>query len=700
MLETQDHSITGPARVSPRLGKMIIAAFAVAIIGASWLMLCEQVSFECNQAIAAAVVQNENRAAAFQQYTQRTLEVASVAIDHVANDYAPPALTAGAAPVARIRDDVVANRMFAAVYVLDADGQVVATTLADGGGAEKALDRAAFPQGVARTEHLSISRPMSSRALHGDFILLTRWFTARPAAAEGRVVILVRPTEFTKMAQGAAFSCTDMISLIGLDGITRSRRTGNIISWGENLSGKLVMRRQFAEPNGRYVGPGGLDGIRRFFSHRRLPRYRLFVTSGLAVDVAMAPVRARERSYIIGGALITVAVAAGAWMLIAGLARRERQLAALAAVNRRLLEAQRVGAMGDWDFDPATDQLRWSPHLYDMYERDPRDAVSAIGDVRSYASAEDAEALREGIRRVVATGERQEHILTVTLPSGTESTRHIVAVPTLGPDGTIVGIHGTDHDVTAQRKLREAEAKLAHFSRIDAMNAMASTLAHELNHPLAIATNYLTACKRLLQRTANPPKARLITAIDSAGAQVRNAGEIIRGVRAIVSGGGGAKHFASLRVICQDAVSILRSATPARDFTIRYAITPDSDMILCVAVQIQQILTNLMLNSVDAQSGTAGIEIVVGSERVSPTFVAITVSDNGHGMPFEARELFSALVTTKPAGLGLGLSICRTLVEAHGGEIALKETGPSGTTIGFTLESPRSTSEAVQQLLV
>jgi signal transduction histidine kinase len=105
-------------------------------------------------------------------------------------------------------------------------------------------------------------------------------------------------------------------------------------------------------------------------------------------------------------------------------------------------------------------------------------------------------------------------------------------------------------------------------------------------------------------------------------------------------------------------------------------------------VQVQQILMNLIHNALDAGVGMPDLRVTVKGERFSDEIVAISVTDNGPGIPIEARELFSAFFTTKESGLGLGLSICRTLVEAHGGEIGVAKTGPEGTTIRFTLASP------------
>ncbi len=681
--------MSGRAGVSPREGKRIIALVAIVLAAVSWLILIDQVRFEGHQAVAAAVRQNENRAAAFQQYTLRTLDVANVAIDHAIQLYGslPAKGSTTAAPLI-VRDPVLVRPIFSAVYVTDAHGGILATTLAHGRGAGGLSSSIALPQPSNDAGHLAVSPPVRAPGLDGDYICLTRSFGATRGGAGGHVAILIKPTVFTDMAQGAAFSATDLISFVGLDGITRARRMGDSVSWGQNLAGRLVLRMQARHPDGHYVGPSGIDGIMRFFSHRRLHGYPLFVTSGVAVDAVFAPVVARERTYLLVASLLTIAIFVAAGMLIRGVSRRERQVEALAGVNSRLSEAQRVGLMGDWDYDVATDRLRWSAHLYEMYERSPNDEVSRLSDVRAYVSAADAEAIQQGIRRILTIGTRQEQFVDVTLPSGAESTRHIVAVPTRNAEGAIVGIHGTDHDVTAERKLRQIEARLAHRSRVDAMNAMASTLAHELNQPLAIATNYLAACRLRLVRAIIPPEPTIVEALDMATTQVRNAGEIIRGVRALVSGGSAPRQYVSLTTICAEATQLLRSAAPRSVFSLSCAIDPAADMILAVSVQIQQILMNLVLNAIDAASAERDLAIVIGGERRSDEIVAIRVTDNGRGLPTAADELFSAFFTTKETGLGLGLSICRTLVEVHGGEIAVEKTGPTGTTVRFTLASP------------
>jgi signal transduction histidine kinase len=695
MLDARDHHLSGPMGISARQGKFIVGLVAVALVAALWLILVDQVRFERQRMVAAAIVQNENRATAFRQYVARTLDFANIATDDAMKSYGPRvgAPPGAAAPPRLIDDPALTNPIFSAVNVIDAGGRLLATTHKGTIGTPSDLDAVAWAPGAA-AGHLSVSAPVRSRQLGDDEILLTRSFAARGGSAGTRVSILVKPAVFTDMARGAVLSQGDLISLTGTDGVVRIRVAGARISWGERISRARRERMGIERGDGTYVAFSALDGTSRFFSHRRVPGYPLYVTSGHTVGVVMAPLAARERTYLGAAILLTMAIFAAAWALIAGIARREDQVAALAAINHRLQEAQRIGAMSDWGFDAATGQLRWSPHLYEMYERDPADRVTQLADIRAYASAEDSEGIRQGIMRVLTTGARQEYSLEVTLPSGARSTRHIVAVATRNAEGAITGIHGTDHDITAQRKLREVEAKLAHHSRVDAMNAMASTLAHELNQPLAIATNYLAACRRLLKRAANPPETRVIEAIETAATQVRNAGEIIRGVRAVVSGSGGAKHYVSLTAICADAEKILRSGTPKQAFVLSHDIAPGADMIMAVAVQIQQILMNLIHNSLDAGATMSNLKIVVKSERVSDEVVAISVTDNGPGIPIESRELFSAFFTTKESGLGLGLSICRTLVEAQGGEIGVEKTGPGGTTIRFTLASPVLRDEA------
>lgn len=682
MFEMRDLHLSGHKGGSARRGKLVVGAVAAAMVAALWLTLIEQVRFERDRVVAAAILQNENRATAFRQYVVRTLGLAEIALDHILAAPVPQAPPPGAPP-RPIGDPVLANPLFAAVDIVGADGRLLATTLK--GGTVARLDPPPAPPGTGRP---SVSPPLPSRRLGGDAIFLTRSFPARGGVGGRYASILIRPAVFTDMVQGTTFATTELITLAGFDGVVRVRRMGGRVSWGERVPRERIARLRIAERDGTFVATSPLDGTRRFYSHRRVPGYPLFVSSGVAVDAVLVPLVARERTYIVAAGLLTAAILGAAWALIAGIGRREAQVAALAGINRRLVEAQRIGAMSDWELDAATGRLRWSPHLYEMYERDPADRVTQLADIRSYASDEDSEGIRQGIMRVLTTGARQEYTLNVTLPSGAESTRHIVAVATRDAEGTITGIHGTDHDVTAQRKLREVEAKLAHHSRVDAMNAMASTLAHELNQPLAVATNYLAACRRLLKRAKNPPEPRVIDALDTAATQIRDAGEIIRGVRAVVSGSGGAKHYVSLAAICRDAEKILRSGTPKQPFALTCAIAPDAEQIMAVAVQVQQILMNLIHNALDAGVGMPDLRVTVKGERVSDEVVAISVSDNGPGIPIESRELFSAFFTTKESGLGLGLSICRTLVEAHGGEIGVTKTGPEGTTIRFTLASP------------
>ena len=273
---------------------------------------------------------------------------------------------------ALISDRVTGNAMFSRLSIADAKGNLIASTIPLPDGHSNVARHPAFAAHVGRDSgRLYISAPMPSKRLGGSYIWLTRRLNHADGSFAGVASVNIDPAQLTDLNKGADVHDSDLISVIGLDGITRSRRTGNRSSFGEDLRGKLVMRMQRERPNGTYLGPGALDGEVRYFSHRRLADYPLFVSSGVALDNIMRPVAARRLAYFLGAGLISLMSFAFALLLIHNISRRQKQADEIADANRRLQEAQRVAQIGDWDYDLASGVVRWSPQLCRMYERDP-----------------------------------------------------------------------------------------------------------------------------------------------------------------------------------------------------------------------------------------------------------------------------------------------------------------------------------------
>lgn len=237
-----------------------------------------------------------------------------------------------------------------------------------------------------------------------------------------------------------------------------------------------------------------------------------------------------------------------------------------------------------------------------------------------------------------------------------------------------------------QQRLNELQTELVHVARISAMGTMASTLAHELNQPLTSVVNYLQGCVRLVDRTQS--NTQLVNGIEEALASALRAGEIIRRLRDLVSRGVVNRQPEGLEKLIEGALALGLVDAQFRQITCHVELDPNAVAIVD-RVQIQQVLINLLRNSVEAMMSVERREIRIHAAQVSKQSVEVSVADTGPGLPPEVlSSLFSSFQTTKEGGMGMGLSICRTIIEAHGGTITGENLHLKGAVFRITLPSP------------
>jgi two-component system sensor kinase FixL len=259
-------------------------------------------------------------------------------------------------------------------------------------------------------------------------------------------------------------------------------------------------------------------------------------------------------------------------------------------------------------------------------------------------------------------------------------------------DGKAVRAVGAISDLTerhrAEAEIRRMQAELIHVSRRSAMGTMASTLAHELNQPLAAITNFLSGTRRLAERP-EVPRAVLSEALEGAEAAARRAGEILRRLRDLVSRGKVTVQVEHLPQLLDEACMLAFVDEDALGIAHRLVLDPKAAWVRVDRIQIQQVIINLVRNAVEAMAGSARGEVVI-STRPAGKMVEIEVADTGPGIaPGHMDSLFSEFMTTKKEGLGLGLPISRTIVEAHGGEIRAENRPGGGAAFFVTLPRAR-----------
>ena len=238
-----------------------------------------------------------------------------------------------------------------------------------------------------------------------------------------------------------------------------------------------------------------------------------------------------------------------------------------------------------------------------------------------------------------------------------------------------------------EARLQELQAELVHVSRLTALGEMASALAHEINQPLSAIANYLKGTRMLLNRDEVPHE-RVAEAVERAAAEAMRAGEIIRRLRDFVARGETERSVESLPKLVEEASALALIGAREHDIRVRYRFAPEIEWVLADKIQIQQVVLNLVRNAVDAMTEWNGPrrELTVAIEPAETGMARVTVADTGPGIsPDVADRLFQPFITTKRTGMGVGLSISRTIVEAHGGRIWVESQLGAGSSFYFTL---------------
>jgi len=239
-----------------------------------------------------------------------------------------------------------------------------------------------------------------------------------------------------------------------------------------------------------------------------------------------------------------------------------------------------------------------------------------------------------------------------------------------------------------EARLQELQSELVHMSRLTAMGEMASTLAHELNQPLSAIANYLKGSRRLLENNSDEQSTMLRDAVDKAADQAIRAGQIIHRLRDFVARGESERRVESVKKLVEEASALALVGAKDQGVRVRFLFDPAVDLVLADKVQIQQVLLNLMRNAVEAMEGCARRELLVSTTPAGDGMIAISVADTGAGIaPEIASQLFHPFVTTKRHGMGVGLSISRTIIESHGGQINCEPNPAGGTIFRLTLRA-------------
>jgi two-component system sensor kinase FixL len=253
---------------------------------------------------------------------------------------------------------------------------------------------------------------------------------------------------------------------------------------------------------------------------------------------------------------------------------------------------------------------------------------------------------------------------------------------------------GFVHDITQRQQvqltLQDLQSELAHVGRLSEMGTLASSLAHELNQPLTAITSYSQGANDLLAGEPDPEKLELAReAMREVASEALRAGEIVRRMRDFMSHGETEHKLEDLPQLITEANALALVGSREHGIDVQVRLDPKAEEVFADRVQIQQVLINLIRNAIDAMIDSPVRFLKIATRAKPKGFVTISVEDSGAGISETiAPQLFQPFVTSKQTGMGIGLSICRTIVEAHGGRIWCEPGRDGGTIFHFTLPTP------------
>ena len=355
-----------------------------------------------------------------------------------------------------------------------------------------------------------------------------------------------------------------------------------------------------------------------------------------------------------------------------------------------LAEGQHLGRIGSFSWRVATDEITWSEQLYRIFEFDQGIPVT-LELIATRVHPEDLPLLSDMIQRARGAGENFEYEHRVLMPDRSIKYLHLIAHGTRDKDGRLEYI-GAAQDVTqrrlAEEALGKARSELAHVARVTSLGVLSASIAHEINQPLAaIITNGETGLRWLARPEPDVEKARELTR--RVVADARRAAEIIDGIRAMTARRAPQHMPLSLDDIVRESMIFLRHELQSRGVSVSLDLTPGLPRVVGDRTQLQQVIINLAINAVQAMAQSGGVRpnISIRTLRPDPETVCCMVEDSGPGIdPVHLPHLFDSFFTTKDTGMGMGLPICRSIIEAHDGHIrADNDSALGGARFSFTL---------------
>lgn len=368
---------------------------------------------------------------------------------------------------------------------------------------------------------------------------------------------------------------------------------------------------------------------------------------------------------------------------------RKRAEDALRQSQMYLAEAQRISRTGSFGWRVANGELFWSEEIFRIFEYD-RATKPSLELVLQRTHPEDRAAVQRFLERVSEDGQDWEFERRLLMPD--DSVKHVHAVAHVVNDapGKLEYV-GAVMDVTATRRAEEqlnlARAELARVTRVTTIGELTAAIAHEVSQPLTGLVSSGNACLRwLASETPNLEAAR--RAVERMINDGSRAGEVISRIRAMVRKSPPRRDKLNINDTIMEVIALIRGEVQRNGISLRTELSNDLPLVPGDRIQLQQVILNLIVNAIEAMSGVSQLqrELLVASVQEGSNGVLVAVGDSGTGLDRTSLDrLFEAFYTTKADGMGMGLAISRTIIEAHGGQLWASPNVPHGAIFRFRL---------------
>ncbi|HTU47099.1 MAG TPA: ATP-binding protein [Bryobacteraceae bacterium] len=355
-----------------------------------------------------------------------------------------------------------------------------------------------------------------------------------------------------------------------------------------------------------------------------------------------------------------------------------------------LATAERLSHIGSWAWNVSTGELFWSEEHLRILGLDPSKRMPQIDEGLRFIHPEDLPAVEQAFAKIMHEGGNFEVDCRVVRPDGTIRYVHSRADAVFNGSGKLVEYAGTIIDNTerkqAEEALQRATAELAHMARLTTMGELAASIAHEVNQPLSSVVNDAGACVAWLGRTQ--PNIREATAAASRILeQGIRASEVLSRIRSLLKKSPPEMTVVNMNEIINDVLALTEYESSTRNITVATDLYPDLLLMRGDAVQLKQLLANLVVNAIEAMRGNSDQprQLFITSQNLGTDQILVTVRDTGVGIdPEKIEELFKPFITHKPEGMGMGLPISRSIIEAHHGRLWANANEDGGATFQFS----------------